>query len=161
MLLPDQRNGLIAYITARMELDVDAERRGIAATDADSVAAAEWDWVKWGRQQRLAIRQLVATIRTLDPDTAQRLLIGVATIWEKHPPLVDQQRGLPYIANGGGLAYVTSCCQVVATNAEGDLCCSCCYQDVDEVLAALPITSTVDTPWRGTPAAAEGAGHGQ
>jgi len=152
MLLPDQRPGLIAYITARLELDVDAERRGIADTDTDQTEAAEWDWVKQGRQQRQAIRNLVKTIEPLDQPAAEQLLIGLAAIWAEHPPLVDRRR-LPYTSSCAGLVYLTECHLATATISGGVMCCRSCYEQVDEVLAVLPGASTVDTPWRGQPTA--------
>lgn len=152
-MFASQKTDLTAYITARLELEFDAERQAIAATGADEQTARTWTWVRTGRQKREAIRQAVRVLNEqCDADAAESALMWLAAAWSQDQPLVDYC-GRPYTANAGGLVYLTECCLATATYSGGVLCCRACHQQVDDVLDMRPIPSTVDTPWRGpTPA---------
>lgn len=145
---PSQAKALTDYITARIELDFDAERRAIRISDADPQTAASWAWVRQGQQRRTAVKQLVKILNSKCGDGTEPALMWLATLWASDAPLVDR-RGLPYTANEGGLTYLTECHLATPTFSGSTLCCRVCYEQVDDVLLLPPEVSSVDTPWRG------------
>ncbi|MER5608232.1 hypothetical protein AB0F93_00480 [Micromonospora tulbaghiae] len=143
MLFPDQTERLITYINARLALDEAAENTGIAAAGSPA-EAAEWDWVRHGRQQRSAIRGLLATIRKVtDEQLRQALLIQTGSMWAAHLPLVDRS-GRPYTCNGGGLTYLTDCHLATPTISMGTLSCRVCYHEVESELTFPPEPAVTD-----------------
>lgn len=153
----DQTKALTDYITARLELDFDAERQAIHATGANPAEAANWRWVREGRNQRQAMKGLLKVLTERGGEATQSALSWIAAMWSERPPLVDR-RGRPYTANCGGLVYLTECCQATATFSDSTLCCRDCYEEVDSILAATPDASSVDTLWRGPVTAEADAG---
>jgi hypothetical protein len=145
-----QKKLLTDYITARLELDFDAERRAIASTTAPPEEAAGWAWVREGRQRRDAIKRLVTVLNEQCGDGGEPALMWLATFWQNDAPLVDRN-GRPYTANAGGLVYLTECHLATPTFSDTVLCCRACYEEVDQELLNTPGVSSVDTPWRGEP----------
>jgi hypothetical protein len=147
----DQK-ALIAYITARIELDFDAERQAISHTGVDDATAQSWQWVRSGRARREALKQLLKVLNEKCGGGARPALLWLAASWGEDPPLTDL-RGLPYTVNGGGLVYLTECCLSTATYSGSVLTCRACYQELDMVMVMTPDPSTTDTLWRPDPEA--------
>lgn len=153
--LSDQTNGLIAYIKARLAIAEAIEQRVIAEHRAEQRAAGtdgedptQWSWVQMDRQQRRALRALLAGIGSIeDRNVRQPLLMSLASMWLEHPPLMDR-RGLPYTSNAGGLTYLTPCCEATPTYSMGVLSCRACYDGYDDELATTPDAAATDKVYR-------------
>ncbi len=143
----DQMNAFTNYITARLNLEAAAEQQAIAAAGAFEADATEWPWVQRDRIRREATKALVAVLnKRVGVVEGRAALMWVAAQWGEHPPLADRT-GRPYTSNGGGLTYLSSCCQATVTYSGATLCCRNCYEEADPTLVCDPKPSATDALW--------------